>query len=99
MLDSSPLLIVYSLAAEAAPCTMCLVTNAFYTAPVATAGLTARLRGSVKQMAPGLVKNLTVKVRGTVRKMNSCDKLLQNTLTSIRRRRNFIDSLKSVSEI
>lgn len=99
MLDSSPLLTAYSLAAEAAPCTTCLVTNAFYTAPVATAGLTARLRGSVEQMAPGLVKNLTVKVRETARKIKSCDKLLQKTFTSIRRRWNFIDSLKSVSEI
>ena len=71
MLDSSPLLTAYSLAVEGVPWTMCLATNVFYTAPVATVRLTARLRESVKQMAPGLVKNLTVKVREAARKKNS----------------------------
>ena len=98
MLDSSPLLTAYSLAAEAIPCTTYSMTSVFYTATVATAGSTAQLRGSVLQMAPGLAKNLTVKVKKVATKINSCDKLLQNTFTSVRRRRNFIDLLKSVSQ-
>lgn len=75
----SPLLTAYSQVVEAVPCTTCLVTNVFYTAPVATAGLTARLRGSVKQMAPGLVKNRTAKVREVTRMGNTFTTCFQKT--------------------